>query len=213
MSEDIEIINQNTRIEKIKIFFTDNYKKLIGLLVTILLILFSYFGYQEYKKRAKLGIAETYNQITLKDITIENTNDIKQLVKIIKEKDPIYSALSLYFIIENNLVNDQKKINNFFDLVIKSQEEKEIKNLIIYKKAMYNADIILENELLDMLNPILKSESVWKSHALLLMADFFEHSNNLIKSKDFLEEIVNSELANNEIRIEAERRLKRKFGE
>ena len=213
MSEDIEIINQNTRIEKIKIFFTDNYKKLIGLLVTILLILFSYFGYQEYKKRAKLGIAETYNQITLKDITIENTSDIKQLVKIIEEKDPIYSALSLYFIIENNLVNDQKKINNFFDLVIKSQKEKEIKNLIIYKKAMYNADIISENELLDILNPILKSESVWKSHALLLMADFFEHSNNLIKSKDFLEEIVNSELANNEIRIEAERRLKRKFGE
>ena len=213
MSEDIEIINQNTRIEKIKNFFSNNYKKLIGSLVSILLLLFSYFGYQEYKKRAKLGIAETYNQITLKDITIENTNDIKQLVKIIKEKDPIYSALSLYFIIENNLVNDQKKINNFFDLVIKSQEEKEIKNLIIYKKAMYNADIISENELLDILNPILKSESVWKSHALLLMADFFEHSNNLIKSKDFLEEIVNSKLANNEIRIEAERRLKRKFGE
>ena len=213
MSEDIEIINQNTRIEKIKIFFTNNYKKLIGLLVTILLILFSYFGYQEYKKRAKLGIAETYNQITLKDITIENTNDIKQLVKIIKEKDPIYSALSLYFIIENDLVNGRERINNFFNLVIESQEEKEIKNLIIYKKALYNADIISENELLDILNPILKSESVWKSHALLLMADFFEHSNNLIKSKDFLEEIVNSELANNGIRIEAERRLKRKFGE
>ena len=213
MSEDIEIINQNTRIEKIKNFFSNNYKKLIGLLISILLLLFSYFGYQEYKKSVKLEIAEIYNQITLKEITIENTNSIEQLVKIIKEKDPIYSALSLYFIIENNLVNDQKKINNFFDLVIKSQEEKEIKNLIIYKKAMYNADIISENELLDILNPILKSESVWKSHALLLMADFFEHSNNLIKSKDFLEEIVNSELANNEIRIEAERRLKRKFGE
>ena len=107
----------------------------------------------------------------------------------------------------------QKEINNFFDLVIKSQEEKEIKNLIIYKKAMYNADKISENELLEILNPILKSESVWKSHALLLMADYFEHNNNLIKSKDFLEEIVNSELVNNEIRIEAERRLKRKFGD
>ena len=213
MSEDIEIINQNTRIEKIKNFFLNNYKKLIGSLVLILLLLFSYFGYQEYKKREKLEIAETYNQITLKEITIENTNDIEQLVKIIKEKDPIYSALSLYFIIENDLVNDQKEINNFFDLVIKSQEEKEIKNLIIYKKAMYNADIISENELLEILNPILKSESVWKSHALLLMADYFEHNNNLIKSKDFLEEIVNSELVNNEIRIEAERRLKRKFGD
>ena len=157
MSEDIEIINQNTRIEKIKNFFSNNYKKLIGSLVLILLLLFSYFGYQEYEKSAKLEIAETYNQITLKEITIQNSNDIEQLVKIIKEKDQIYSALSLYFIIENNLVNDQKEINNFFDLVIKSQEEKEIKNLIIYKKALYNADIISENELLDILNPILYS--------------------------------------------------------
>ena len=213
MSEDIEIINQNTRIEKIKNFFSNNYKKLIGSLVLILLLLFSYFGYQEFEKRAKLEIAETYNQITLKEITTKNTIEIEKLVKIIEEKDPIYSALSLYFIIENNLVNDQNEINNFFDLVIKSQEEKEIRNLIIYKKAMYNADTISENELLKILNPILKSESVWKSHALLLAADYFEHNNNLIKSKDFLEEIVNSQLANNEIRIEAERRLKRKFGE
>ena len=212
MSEDIEIINQNTRIEKIKNFFSNNYKKLIGSLVSILLVLFLYFGHQEYKKRAKLEIAETYNQITLKEITAKNTNEIRQLVKIIKEKDPIYSALSLYFIIENNLVNDQNEINNFFDLVINSQKEKEIKSLIIYKKAMYNAEIMSENELLEVLNSILKSESVWKSHALLLMADYFEHNNNLVKSKDFLEEILNSELANNEIRIEAERRLKRNFG-
>ncbi len=213
MSDDIEIINQNTRIEKIKIFFSNNYKKFIGSLVLILLVLFSLFGYQEYKKREKLKIADIYNQITLKEITIEKTNEIEQLTKIIKEKDPIYSALSLYFIIENDLINDQKEINNFFDLVIKSQEENEIKNLIIYKKAMYNADIISENELLDILNPLLKSQSVWKSHALLLMADYFEHNNNLLKSKDFLKEIVNSEVANNEIRVEAERRLKGKFGD
>ena len=213
MSEDIEIINQNTRIEKIKNFFSNNYKKLISSFILLLLVLFSYFVYQEYKKRLKLEIAEIYNQITLKEITIENTNDIERLIRIIEEKDPIYSALSLYFIIENELVNDQKEINNFFDLVIKSQEEKEIKNLIIYKKAMYNAEEISENELLEILNPILKSKSVWKSHGLLLMADYFEHNNNLIKSKDFLEEIVNYELVNNEIKIEAERRLKRKFGD
>ena len=213
MSEDIEIINQNTRIEKIKNFFSNNYKKLIGSLLLILLVLFSYFGFQEYKKKLKLEIADVYNQITLKEITIENTDDIEQLIKIIKEEDPIYSALSLYFIIEKDLVNDQNEINKFFDLVINSQKEKEIKNLIIYKKAMYNADIISENELLDILNPILKSESVWKSHALLLMADYFENNKNLIKSKDFLEEIVNSELTNDQVKIEAERRLKRKFGD
>ena len=213
MSEDIEIINQNTKIEKLKNFFSNNYKKLIGSLALILLALFSYFGYQEYNKRLKLEIADIYNQITLKEITINNTNEIEQLIKIINEKDPIYSALSLYFIIEKDLVNDQNEINKFFDLVINSQKEKEIKNLIIYKKAIYNANIVSENELLDILNPVLKSESVWKSHALLLMADYFEHNNNLIKSKDFLEEIVDSELVNNEIRIESERRLKRMIGD
>ena len=213
MSEDIEIINQNTKIEKLKNFFSNNYKKLIGSLVLILLVIFSYFGFQEYQKKQKIKIAEIYNQITLKEITVEDTNDIEQLIQIVKEKDPIYSALSLYFIIENKLVKDKKEINNFFDLVIKSQEENEIKKLIIYKKAMYNADKISENELLDILNPVLKSESVWKSHALLLMADYFEHNNNLVKSKDFLEEIINSEIVNNEIKIEAERRLNRKFSD
>ena len=78
---------------------------------------------------------------------------------------------------------------------------------------MYNADSISENELLKILNPLLKSESVWKSHALLLMADYFEYNDNLIKSKDFLEEIINSEIVNKEIRVEAERRLKRELGD
>ena len=213
MSEDIEIINQNTRIEKIKTFFSDNFKKLIVLLILILLLLFSYFGFQEYQDRVKIGIAETYNELTLKEITTEDSGEIEQLVEIIRSKDPVYSALSLYFIIENDLVSDKKEINNLFNLVIKSQDEKEIKNLIIYKKAMYNADSISENELLEILNPLLKSESVWKSHALLLMADFFEYKNNLIKSKNFLEEIINSETVNTEIRVEAERRLNRKFSD
>ena len=212
MSEDIEIVNQNARIEKLKNFFSNNSKKLVGLLILLLLLLFSYFIYQEYKKRQKAEIAEAYNIITLKEVTNEYFDDTKKLIEIIKKKDPVYSALSLYFIIENDLIKNKEEINNFFDLVIKSQEEKEIENLIIYKKAMFNADIVSENELLKMLDPILKSDSIWKSHALILMADYFSNNNNFIKSKDFLEEIINSEAANNEIRIEAERRLKRNSG-
>ena len=209
MSEDIEIINQNTRIEKIKNFLANNYKKLIVSFVFILVVLFSYFGFQEYKKRQKIKIAEIYNQINLKEITSKNTDDIEKLVEIVKKKDPIYSALSLYFIIENDLINDKEKINDLFDLVIEPQQEKEIRNLIIYKKAIFNADFASENELLEILNPVLKSESVWKSHALLLMADYYVHNNNLIKSREFLEEIINSETVNSEIKVEAERRLKR----
>ena len=213
MSEDIEIVNQNTRIEKIKNFFSNNYKKLIGGLILILLFLFSYFGYQEYKKRQKEEIAEIYNQITLKELTTENVGDIKKLFEIIEKKDPVYSALSLYFVIENELVNDKKKINNLFDLVIESQVENELKNLIIYKKALYNSDIVSENELLEILNPILKSESVWKSQALYLMAEYFYSKNQKQKSKEFFEKIITLENPNPDIIIEVQKRLNRDFGE
>ena len=214
MSEDIEIINQNTKIEKFKNFFSNNLRKIIVVLILILLFIFSYFGYQEYKKLQKKEIAKQYNQITLKNITTENIGEIQKLVEIIKKRDPVYSTLSLNFIIENNLVDDNNDVNSFFDIVIESQKDKEIKNLIIYKKALYNSEIASENELLEILNPLLKSESVWKSHALLLMADYFANKNNLIKSKEFLGEIVNSKIIiNNDIKIEAERRLKRDFSD
>ena len=57
-------------------------------------------------------------------------------------------------------------------LIDKTSLEKEIKNLIIYK-GLYNADQISENELLEILNPIIRSESVWSSHALYLLASIF----------------------------------------
>ena len=98
-----------------------------------------------------------------------------------------------------------EKIKNFFS--------NNYKKLIIYKKAMYNAEIISENELLDLLNPILKSESVWKSHALYLMAEFFYSKNEMQKSKEFFNQIVNLENANQEIQLEARKRLNRDLSE
>ena len=214
MSEDIQIINQNTRVEKLKIFFSKNFKKLVVIIVSILFILFSYFGYLEYKKTQKRKTADSYNQITLNEKKVKNSVDIEKLIEIIKKKDSVYSTLSLYFIIENNLVDDKDEINNFFDIVIDAQDEKEIENLIVYKKAMYNADTASENELLEILNPLLKSDSVWKPHSLLLMSDYFARNDNLIKSKEFLKEIISSEIViNNDIKIEAERRLKRELSD
>ena len=69
--------------------------------------------------------------------------------------------------------------------------DKEIKNLNIYKKALYNADTSSENELLEILNPVIKSKSVWKSHALYLMAEYFYSKNEKQKSKEFFNQIIN----------------------
>ena len=49
MDEDVSIINNNTRNEKIKNFFKDNKKILLALLFFLLILVISYFSYSEYK--------------------------------------------------------------------------------------------------------------------------------------------------------------------
>ena len=91
--------------------------------------------------------------------------------------------------------------------------EEEIKNLIIYKKALYNADYINENLLLEILNPIINSQSVWKSHALYLLAEYFYSKNEKQKSKEFFSLILSLENANQDLIKEAQKRLNRDLSE
>ena len=81
--------------------------------------------------------------------------------------------------------------------------------MIIYKKALFNADQINEIDLLNILNPLLNSESVWKSHALYLVAEFFYSKGEKQKSKDFFEKIISIENSNTDILTSAKRRLNR----
>ena len=126
------------------------------------------------------------------------------------KKNPTYSPLSLYFIIDNNLVTDQAKANSLFDTLIKDTSlDNEIKNLIIYKKALYNADNANESDLLNILNPLINSKSVWKSHSLYLMAEYFYANNQKQKAKEFFNQIITIENSNPDIRLQAEKRLNR----
>ncbi len=108
------------------------------------------------------------------------------------------------------MIADKNKINELFDLIIyKTSLEKEIKNLIIYKKALYNADLTNENELLKILGNLINTESIWSSHALYLMAEFFYSKKEFQKSKEFFNKIIDLENANEDIRLKAQKRLTR----
>ena len=214
MDEDISIINTNTRNEKIKNFFIQNKKKLVLGISVILLVLISYFSLGEYKKKQKIEISDTYNSIIINYSKNNKEKTAQNLIELINKKDPTYSPLSLYFIIDNKLINEKEKINDLFNLVIEEISlDKEIRNLNIYKKALYNADNSDENDLLNILNPIIKSESVWKSHALYLMAEYFYSKNEMQKSKEFFNQIINLKNVNEEIKIEAQKRLYRDLSE
>ena len=210
MDEDIEIINSNTRSEKIKNFFIDNKKTLLSIIIFIVLSLLIFFGYSEFKKNQKIKLSNLYNSIIIEYDDTKKIKSAENLIEIINKKDPTYSLLSLYFIIDNNLISDKNQINTLFDILIKETSlDKEIKNLVIYKKGLFNADEINENELLSILNPLIKSESIWKSHALYLLAEFFYSKNEKQKSKDFFNQILNLKNSNPDILKEAQKRLNR----
>ncbi len=214
MDEEISIINTNTRNEKIKNFFVQNKKKIISVLGIIIILLISYFALGEYQDSKKIKISDSFNSITINYSESNKEKTAEDLIQIVKEKNSTYSPLSLYFIIDNEIINEKKTINELFDVIIyETSLDKEIKNLNIYKKALYNANDSNESELLNILNPLIKSESVWKSHALYLMAEFFYSKNEMQKSKEFFNQILNLENANQEIQLEAQKRLNRDLSE
>ena len=214
MDEDLSIINTNTRNEKIKNFFVNNKNKIISGIIILIIIIVGVFSFDKYLINKKKDISDSYNSIIIDYSEKTKEKTASSLIEIINKKDPTYSPLSLYFIIDNNLVSDQSKINSLFDILINDTSlDSEINNLIIYKKALYNADNAQEGDLLNMLNPLINSKSVWKSHSLYLMAEYFYANNQKQKAKEFFNQIIALENSNPDIRLQAERRLNRDLSE
>ena len=214
MDEDTAIINSNTRNEKIKNFFVTNKRLLISILLTIIFLLMGYFVFAEYKENKKIKISDQFNK-TVAEHSNKNKQKTKNtLIEIINKKDTTYSPLALYFIIDNALVEEQSAINKLFDVIIEDVSlEQEVKNLIIYKKALYNSNNSDESQLLEILKPILNSESVWKAHGLYFMAEYFYSKNEKQKAKEFFSQIILLKNANQDLISESQKRLKRDLSE
>ncbi len=214
MDEELSIISANTRQEKIKNFFIKNKIKLISLVLIFILVLICFFGYGEIKKRQQISLSNQFNMILLEFDKSDKEAVVNKLVDLINKKDPTYSPLSLYFIIDNKLISNNERINSLFDILIeKTSLETEIKNLIILKKALFNADFYDEGNILTVLNPIINSDSVWKSHALHLIAEFFYFKDEKQKAKEFFNQIVNLANGNPDIKLKAQKRLNRDLSE
>ena len=63
------------------------------------------------------------------------------------------------------------------------------------------------------LNPLIKSESIWKSHALYLIAEYFFNKNQKQKAIEFYTKILTYEKSNENIKFEAQKRLSRDLSE
>ena len=214
MDEDLAIINNNTRNQKIKDFFNKNKKLLILIFGFLLIIIISFYSFQIYQDKKKESLSNKFNNAIINHKNGDNSKILSEMVEIVKNEDGTYSPLALYYLIDNSLIDNKDDVNKLFDILInKTSLESEIKNLIIYKKGLLNANSSNENDLLEILNPVINSNSVWKSHSLYLMAEYFYSKDEKQKSKEFFEQILNVENANLDIIKEAQKRLNRDLSE
>ncbi len=212
--EDLDIINRETKKERYISFFKKNKKVLIGLLFLVVFIILFYFTYNFYKVGQKEDIAEKYNNTALSYNPNNNSETILYMKEIILKKDRTYSPLALYFLIDNNLNLPNSEINEYFDIIINDVSlTKSNKYLNTYKKTLFNADLVSEQELLLMINPVLKEENEWKSHALYLMAEYYFENKQFNKSKEFYNNILSLNNGNQNIKLEAKIRLQRDFSD
>ena len=214
MDEEISIIDSNTRNEKIKNFFVNNKKNLTIIIMTIIIGLVVYLSFNEIKERNKIKLAEKFNLVKINYKEDQKQKTINELVEIINKNDVTYSPLALYFLLDNNLLENNNEINKLFDkLINQTNLDKEIKNLIIYKKALFNSNFTTENDLLQILKPIINSESIWKSHALYLLAEFFYAKDEKQKAKEFFNQILILSNSNSDVKKESQKRLNRDLSE
>ncbi len=214
MDEEVAIIDNKTRREKIINFFLKNKKKLVLIIAILILIPLIFFSYQIYKNKNKERIANKYNSTVINFESGNKSKSIEIMKDIINKKDPTYSPLALYFLIDENIQISNEEINKFFDIIIDEIKlEKEIKNLVIYKKGLFNSDFTDENSLITILNPLINSKSIWTSHALYLIAEYFYFKNEKQKSKEFYERIISLDNADENILNNTRRKLNRNFSE
>jgi len=214
MDEEIAIIDNKTRREKIINFLLKNKKKLILIIAILVLIPLIFFSYQIYKNKNKQWIANKYNSTIINFEGGDKLKAVEIMKEIINDKDPTYSPLALYFLIDNNIQVSNEETNKFFDIIIDEVKlKKEIKNLVIYKKALFNSEFTDENSLITILNPLINSESIWTSHALYLVAEYFYFKNEKQKSKEFYERIISLNNADENILRNAQKKLNRNFSE
>ena len=179
-----------TKKSKLKRFYESN-KILIFSFILILIILFGSFNfYFESKEKKKILLSENYLQAKIYLENGDRNKAISTLKEVILANDPTYSTLCLFLAMNQNLITDYRELSALFDhLLANNKFSKEIKNLLIYKKALLISSVVDESKLLESLKPLLNTNTLWKPHALLLLGDYYVSKEEYIKAKEFYQKI------------------------
>ena len=195
--------------EKVKLIdlLKKNFKLLLSLLILLFVIISILLWLDHSNKSKREKISEDFIQAK---ILLENQQNIKAhnvLKNIIEKKDNIYSPLSLFLIIERNLEANKATVTNYFDKILDiGSIEKEDLNLLKLKKAIFISENSKEEDMLELLNPIINSDSVWKIQSIKFLGDYYFSLRQFNKAKQYYLILI----SDNDIRLD-KNEIKRKL--
>ena len=169
-----------------------NKKSLIILCIIIFFLgaVFFWLDYSEKNKRIK--ISESF--IEAKILLSENnqSKSLEVLKNIIMQQDKVYSPLSLFLILDQDLEKDNEIVISYFDQILSIGDLKsEDVNLLRLKKAIFISNESKEQDMLELLNPVINSNSVWKFQSLKFLADYYFSSKQFKKAEQYYSILLN----------------------
>ena len=163
MDQNVEI-KQETK-NKFKQFYNQNKIKFLVLLFFIILIAFSIIFIKQNNKKNNEKIAEKYVQA---GIYLSNNKEKEATIifeEIILNKNKFYSILALNTIIEKNLIKQEEKILNYFEILRNLNYSDEKSDLITFKKALFLMKISKDKEGKELLKKLITNKSKLKKLA------------------------------------------------
>jgi len=181
-----------TKKSKFREFYESNKILIYTFAIILVIIISSYNYYQHSVEKKKIFLSDNYIQAKVYIESGEKFKATEILKNVIYSDDPTYSTLSFITILNENLISKNDLISELFQHLLKNNKfDKEIRNLLIYKKALHESNHVEESKLLEEIRPLLKNEqSIWYAHSLLLLGDFYFAKKEFVKAKDFYMKIL-----------------------
>ena len=180
-----------TKKTKLRDLYDKNKVLIYSIFFLIIVGIGSFFLYLDQKEKKQIDFSNHYIEAKLYLQKGEKDKAKKILRKLVYKSNATYSSISLFLILSNNLIVNEEDIFNLFKHTLENyQFDEEIKNLIIYKKLLFQSNFSVESEMIEVAKPLLNSNSLWKPHVLMLLGEYFVSKKEHQKAKEFFIQIL-----------------------
>ena len=176
--------------------FEKYIKWIISILIFALLVAFTIFFLNMRQHKENIQISNNFNTARILLQNDKKSQSLKIFKEIVKKNNKFYSVLSLNLILDNELEKEKLEIDRLFKIIISNKKiDKENINLIKIKKALYLSTYGNEKDMLETLNPIVNSKSIWRTEAIKLLGSYYLQKKEYNKSEEYYK-LLNNEFNN-----------------